>query len=211
MCSAWLKDRDRARDMVPRLFPPDADGLCQAPEEGWFFLGGCCRGERFAGRRAIGAEKPRLAALNAKGADTIAAESLLAFRALDDRGDARMEEAGEGTIQEMGLDGLRFALDFRDGDADWLLFFFQIHAQFSGSEAEDLPRFENGLLDGLTIDEGAISGIEVANKDGVSTNNKFTVETGDRRVVNPVVIGRIPAEAGKAIGEFKGSRMGDSG
>jgi hypothetical protein len=159
----------------------------------------------------MGAEKPGVAALHAKGPDTIAAESLLAFGALDDRGDAGVQEASERSVEEMSLDRLRFGFQLGDGDADRVWLFFQIHSQFRGAEAQDLPVLKNGLLDGLPINEGAIGGIEIADKDGIPANDEFAMETGDRRVVNPVIVGRISTEAGKAIGEFKGSRVGNPG
>jgi hypothetical protein len=106
---------------VPRrvgLFPTNADGLGEAPEEGRALFGGAGGRQGLAGRGAIGAEEAGLTALDTERTDAIATEGLFAFCAFDDGGDAGMQKAGEGTIEEMGLDWLRLVFEFGDGDAD---------------------------------------------------------------------------------------------
>jgi hypothetical protein len=199
---------------VPRrvgLFPTDADGLGEATEERWAFLGGGGGGQGFAGRRTIRAEKAGLTTLDTERTDAIAAEGLFALCAFDHGGDAGVEQAGERTVEEVGLDGLGVSLEFGDRDADRVGLFFHIDAKFSGAEAEDLSGFQNRLLHGVSIDEGAVGGVEVPDEDGVAADDEFAVEAGDGGVVDAIIVGGISAEADQAVSEFKCSRMSDPG
>jgi hypothetical protein len=193
-----------------RLLETDADGLGKASEERGFFPGWFGWGEWVAGSGAIGAEESGLAALDSERADAIAAEGLFAAGAFDDSWDAGVEETGERTVEEMGLDGVVDGRDIGDGDADVFGWGLEFDDEFGGAESEDLAGFKDGFLDGFAVDEGAVGGAEVADEDGVAADDEFAMEAGGGGVGDAEIVGRVAAEADEAIGQLDGTWVGDS-
>jgi hypothetical protein len=131
--------------------------------------------------------------------------------ATDDGGDARVVEAGEGSVEKVSLNGRSGLFEFGDGDFHWLGRGAGFDAELRVAEPEDLSGFQNGFVDGFVVDESAVGRAEVADEDGISGDEEFAMEAGDGGVMDAEVVGGIAANAEEAIDQFDGTRVSNTG
>ncbi len=121
-----------------------------------------------------------------------------------------MIQAGQRAVEEMGLDGDRFRFDFRDGNSDRFGGWLEFDTELSVAQAEDLTRFEDGLMHWFVVDESAIGRIQVAHENRLSGDQEFAMEAGDRGVVDAEIVGGISAKTEQTVRQFEGAWVGDT-
>jgi len=152
-----------------------------------------------------------LTAFEAEGTDAIFTEGFVALGAANHGRNPGMIQAGEGTVEQMGLDWRSFGFDGGNGDLDRFGSEQALEAELGVTEAQDLVGFKNGFMDGFIFDEGAIGGIEVTDQNGAAGDQQFAVKAGDCGVVNPEIVGWVTSDAEESAHQFDGSRVSNPG